>query len=146
MHIILKRPLFDAFRKNHTCINVYVRYKYVCILIMHRHLFVGKILETNFQITKPTGLLCCWWCAFNLPLIITSQTMMYRDTVLPFIGAAYEGWVFEVRFVSVAKKVVVLYSIVWCSHVQLKIYNELCGNIHSHVRIECGSLLMDVPT
>ena len=43
-------------------------------------------------------------------------------------------------------KGVVLYSIVLCSHVSLRIYNELGRNMHLHVRITCESLVMDVPT
>ena len=42
--------------------------------------------------------------------------------------------------------VVVYYSIVLCSHVQVWIYNELCRNMHSHVRIKCESVIMYVPT
>ena len=46
----------------------------------------------------------------------------------------------------VTLKLVMLYSIVSCSHVRLRTYNELFRNMHSHVRIECEFLIMDVPT
>ena len=41
---------------------------------------------------------------------------------------------------------VVLYSIVWCSHVSFRNYNERCRNVDSHVRIICDSVVMDVST
>ena len=40
---------------------------------------------------------------------------------------------------------VVYYSIVQCSHVRLRIYNEICRSMHSHVRIKRESVIMDVP-
>ena len=39
---------------------------------------------------------------------------------------------------------VVLYSIVLCSHVRFKNYNECCCYMRLHVRIPCESLVMDV--
>ena len=49
-------------------------------------------------------------------------------------------------YVSRAKDTVVYNIIVWGSHVQYETYNELCRSMHSHVRIKCESVVLDVST
>ena len=47
---------------------------------------------------------------------------------------------------GVCNKGVVYNIIVWGSHVQYETYNELCRSMHSHVRIKCESVILDVST